>query len=600
MDVKLVEDQQSNLYVAGMFTDSLQLDSQTIVDSIGSFQLFLAKYSPERELLDYIIYYTDYEFRRPLVKQLEVNQQGDLFLAGNFYLGIFDDRGDTLLYTLSSLDEFIVKFDNNLNRQWIHRIGGSNNTDVINKIRAGAQGDLVIGGAMSRQFDYDLSDSIKAINGHNSGSPFIVKYNAMLDLEWVNVLQNSERDVVLDLVMADDGSTYSVTSVTDTISIQTQTDTLEVISKGASDLMMNKWSTTGNLIWTQLIQGSGMETLYNIEIDATGNIYLLMQTNSPEFLIDSVEFTQKNGYDVLVMKFSPEGSLDWMNQIGGTGLDPTRKMFISTDKFLLKGFYSLDLGLNTRDEGISIPVVPGQDFIASYNFDGDLLSASTLTGWTLRTKSDYRITQSAEILVASGITAEETLNPLPSGRISPSSDNTFVLAKYCLPNSVGLQVDSTCLDGQLLLLADPAATSTNFYLVESKQSILEVDSLFLDPGINSVIITHRDENQCPVYEELDLTDNLCTITNSFDWTENADFQIFPSPMQDHLEMTLNPSLNIESISIFDQLGHRIMEQLLENEQRETMNLQVSHLVPGVYYIFFNSKSNTYARKLIKA
>ena len=97
--VKLVEDDQSNLFVAGYFEDSLQLDSQTLVAAMGPFTAFIAKYNETQELIDYRLIYTDYEFERPLVRHLEIDQLGQVYMTGNFYQGLYNSMGDTLLFS---------------------------------------------------------------------------------------------------------------------------------------------------------------------------------------------------------------------------------------------------------------------------------------------------------------------------------------------------------------------------------------------------------------------------------------------------------------------------------------------------------------------
>jgi hypothetical protein len=597
--VKSVEDTDANLFIAGMFTDSLQLDSQSLVVGIGSFQFFVAKFDALQNLIGYQIYYTDYEFERPLVKHLEIDNLGQLYLSGNFYNGLYDTQGDTLLFTVTSLDDFVMKFDNDLQRQWVHRIGGSNNTDAVNKIKVTDQGDLFLAGAMSRTFDYDLLENTFSLAGGNSGSPFLVKYDADLNLQWARVLQSVKRDGVLDIVQASDGSIYTVTQISDTVFVPSTIDTLLLESTGDIDLMVNKWSTAGDILWTQLVQGAGRETFYNAEIDDAGFLYIYLQSNSQTLSIGANDLNQKKGNDLILIKLNADSSIEWTNQMASSSRESQGKLLILEDRFILSGTYSSTLSLNSRDEDIEISVLAGEDYLASYNVDGDLMTVTTLSGNRMSQKTDLRVNHLGQILAAAPINFSTSFYPLPSGIIYPSLPTNSVIAKFCLPILTSLAVDTLCIDGQLALSANPNSVTTNYYLPETDEIFTNQDTFFLSNENPSVIILHFDQNQCPLYEMIDQTGISCSTTPTSDFSQDTEMRIFPNPFTADLELTWTKKIRAQYLFLFNSLGQMVLRQNMNTHNQGEASLKLDHLTEGVYHLHLHTDTGLLTRKLIK-
>lgn len=600
--VQIAEDGQANLFVAGMFKDSLQLDSETLVIGSGPWQVFIAKYDNTQHLVDYTLIYTDYEFMRPLLRQMKIDNQGQLYLVGNFYQGLYDTQGDTLLYTLTSLDDYVIKFNNNLERQWIHQFGGSNNTDFISSISLTDAGEMILAGAMSRTFDYDLTDSVFAITGNNAGSPFIVKYDSDLGLQWVSVLPGAVTayDWVIDAVPAADGGLYSVTRVSDTLLVPVEADTFLVETLGDVDLMVNKWSSSGEIEWTKLIQGTGVESLYNLEIDPAGFIYLFAQFGSPVLKIDTEEINQASGRDLIVAKFSPDGTIEWINQIDANSNDAQRKLFMLQDGFMLTGRYSADLSLRSRGEDLEINITTGEDFIATYHFDGTLLSATSLSGSNLPQKTDIKINESFQILTASSITSNASFNPLPTGTVTPVAGSNYVVAKFCFPIFDDLLIDPTCIEGQTTFTADDLTSSTSYYLTETDEFIADQDTFTVPQGVSSVVVITYDENQCPVYRSIDGLDQVCAVTPVADFDMGQHCTIFPNPFANNVELSWSNSVTLQTIRCFDHLGRVVFNTHIDSAPIANLTLDLSFLPEGLYHLHFETDAGRFTKTLIKS
>ncbi len=75
---------------------------------------------------------------------------------------------------------------------------------------------------------------------------------------------------------------------------------------------------------------------------------------------------------------------------------------------------------------------------------------------------------------------------------------------------------------------------------------------------------------------------------------SAMFKIFPNPTSNLLTIQNQNGLNIDSVSLYDTLGRKVMES---NEATESMD--VSNLTAGVYFIHITTDSGMVIKKVIK-
>ncbi len=104
------------------------------------------------------------------------------------------------------------------------------------------------------------------------------------------------------------------------------------VAKGNLDGLIVKYDPEGNLMWERTWGGSKHEACCGVAILGT-DIYVVGYTNS----------FGAGGYDVVLLKYGPEGNLMWERTWGGTKNEAGRDIFISDDCLYVVG--------NTRSFG---------------------------------------------------------------------------------------------------------------------------------------------------------------------------------------------------------------------------------------------------------
>jgi len=81
---------------------------------------------------------------------------------------------------------------------------------------------------------------------------------------------------------------------------------------GSWDVYLRKYDTSGNVLWTRQIGGSGEDEAYSVAVDGKNNVYVGGQTYGNVFGNRPVNVVT----DSMLMKFTPTGDLLWGKQFG--------------------------------------------------------------------------------------------------------------------------------------------------------------------------------------------------------------------------------------------------------------------------------------------
>ena len=105
--------------------------------------------------------------------------------------------------------------------------------------------------------------------------------------------------------------------------------------KGDWDIWLMKFDKNFNLMWSNLYGGSLTDKITVIRTDNLNNIYCLGFTNSPDIQLASpLENTLSGGFDALIFKLNSSGEMIWSTYIGGSGDESYGLNNQITDRFV--------------------------------------------------------------------------------------------------------------------------------------------------------------------------------------------------------------------------------------------------------------------------
>jgi uncharacterized delta-60 repeat protein len=475
----MVIDSSGNIYVAGYG------DSQTTSNNDG----FLQKYNTAGAM-EWQRYLGGGSSTSTTFSSVALDSSGNIYVAGY-----------TNMQGAGGWDILVAKYNSSGSIQW-QRILGGTSTDQSIGIAVDSSANVYISaytqssGQGNRDFlvakyntsgtlqwQYTLGDSYAQIardivvdssgnfyvTGYNAIGSFpsyqkrfiVTKYNTDGDLQWQKVLYGSSDE---------DGQAIALDS-SDNIYI---TGFSNSTGGGGDDIVVAKYNSSGSVIWQRKLSGSSNEQGNGIEVDSSGNVYVVGYSNSGG----------PGGYSIVIAKYNTSGTIQWQRHLGGSSTDQGRGIVVDNSG----NFYICGNSSSTSTAGFIIARFP--DDGTSTGTYGNLTygdSSSYLTdGAAGLSEGTSSLTQSYP--TSAGLTpATSTLNENAS-TLTPSieaSSSTLTAENY-----IGIS-DGAYTNGQTATIqvtgavddAQSSLTPGQAYYVQDDGTLGESGSVFAGTAV---------------------------------------------------------------------------------------------------------------------
>jgi hypothetical protein len=283
--------------------------------------------------------------------------------SGNVYVtGVFHDQGITMFAandvnsafttgaTGTGFDGYVAKYGPTGTPLWLRRIGGGN-TDATFSIAVDSVGAVFVCGHTQGSFSvFNAAGTAEFTSTMTTTvEGFLVKYDTDGLPKWLRKF--TRLSVYANAVTTDSsGNIYVVGSYNNggvfTASGGTTSATLPTSGESANTFVV-KYDTTGEPLWARALNGVNTNISAGIAVDSTNNIYIT-GTYAGTLVIrnaDNTTFLSSSGpgnqWDVGVVKYSSDGTPQWLRRMGGVGDD--RGLSVSSDNsgnVYVTGFYT--------------------------------------------------------------------------------------------------------------------------------------------------------------------------------------------------------------------------------------------------------------------
>ena len=266
---------------------------------------------------------------------------------GNIYLGGTTNSVDFSAYntfsiTRSGYDIYLMKLNSTGNGIIWSTYYGGDSSDSIQGISIDSIGNIVFSGdTMSSDF------------------PLINEYQATrfgLDI-YVAKLNSTGNGIIFSSIIGGTADDYSFTFTMDTndnlyVAGATFSNDYPVYNEymnftgGGVDAILTKLNSTGNgIVYSTYFGGAGLEGIYGIDVDKSGNVIVVGETQSSDFPIYLELYGDKYSNDAFIAKFNTSGGLIFSTYYGGEGIDSLRDVVLDEEGYAyITGYtYSDDL-----------------------------------------------------------------------------------------------------------------------------------------------------------------------------------------------------------------------------------------------------------------
>ncbi len=326
----LATDSDGNVLAIGV-TNSTDFGGR-INELFGSYDAFVFKVSPAGSLL----------WMRHLggsgdeqADGVAVDALGNVLITGETNSTAFDGRDNS--YHGGESDAFVVEVAPSGSLTRMLYFGGSDR-------------DGGLGIALDRE-DHLLLTGLTASSDfpgrNNSNHPaldvYVIRASRTGVTEWMTYLGGTNNDTGYALVAGEDGSLF--------VSAMTESDDFEGASNpyygGERDALAVKLSPQGDFQWALHIGGTGRERGRGIVLDHEGGMYMTGGTTSPDYS-GAINAHHGGEYDAWITRVTPEGTLDWMMYVGGSGDDWGRGLVLFDATRLVLGGITTSPDLEAR------------------------------------------------------------------------------------------------------------------------------------------------------------------------------------------------------------------------------------------------------------
>ncbi|OQA12056.1 MAG: hypothetical protein BWY67_00543 [Bacteroidetes bacterium ADurb.Bin397] len=273
------------------------------------------------------------------LRSLKLTSDGGYILGGYSGSNISNDKTENCI---GVYDYWIVKTDSMGNVIWNNTIGGSGR-DLLHSVDQTADGGYILGGWSLSNLSGDKTE-----NNIGNDDYWIVKTDETGVIEWQNTIGGNGIDRLNSLTQTSDGGYilggYSSSDISGD-------KTENGVGNGSSDYWIIKTDSLGNIQWQNTIGGSGSDELYSIDQSIDGG-YIMCGLSSSFRFGDKTE-SHIGDYDYWVVKVDNHGSIQWQNNIGGSGADRPGYVIETTDGgFILIGFSNSNISIDKTENCI--------------------------------------------------------------------------------------------------------------------------------------------------------------------------------------------------------------------------------------------------------
>lgn len=242
---RLAVTDDNSIYVTGGYSGTCYLDTEVLLNTYSSEDIFLAKYNSDGEIVwaKRIAWGPDQDRSSGIV----IDDNGNIAMVGFFKDSIFFEN-DTLVCN-GNLDNFFARFDSDGN--FINAIlySGTSTLTRLNEISLSNDNALLLSGFYSETF-YTQTQTLVSAGG---GDIIVIKVDSEGSEQWIRTAGGTSDDRGSNTSTDKYGNIFLTGYISGTVTFDSTglelRNSSPLISKGSNDMFAAKYNKNGNLIW---------------------------------------------------------------------------------------------------------------------------------------------------------------------------------------------------------------------------------------------------------------------------------------------------------------------------------------------------------------
>ncbi len=431
-------DALGNIYVAGLFTGTVDFDPGTGVESItsaGDVDFFVAKYDPSGNFLWVA---NDGNIYDDLIVDLVIDNAGNVFITG--YGELSSSGAETAM--------FIGKLDANGNTLWAWTLSSSDFKLSGSALALDTTGNVHVGGYFYGTVDFDPGTGVSELTSTSQGSSdaFILKLTTDGNFIWVKQFSVFAGNAGIGNLAVDAaGNVYSTGDYWNaSIDLDPGAGVVSGSNAGGADIFVSKLDSNGDYVWGKVI-GDGLHDYgYFIAVDASQQVYLTGFFGGTVDMDPSVgvsELTSAGNRDGYIAKFDDNGDFVWARGFGSIDNDAGARLVLDdTGNIYTTGYFTGTVDFASGAPTQTVTSNGDKDiFVSKMNSNGDYEWVYGIGGTNAETGNSIDVNSTGDIFITGSYsdTVDFDFGSGTSNLTSSGSSDVF-FTKWS-PNSAGME-----------------------------------------------------------------------------------------------------------------------------------------------------------------
>jgi len=515
---------------------------------------------------------------------------GNVYVAGWFSCDTLK-LGSTSLVNAGDNDIFLTKYDANGNVLWARRAGGDN-YDYANSIAVDASGNIYVAGYFESDTARFGSYILLNTGGtDNTADMFLAKYDANGNVLWVRNAAGLGDDKANSVAIDASGNAYVTGSFTSFyLTFGTVMLTNADTTSYTDDIFIAKYTSSGSVAWAKRAGDLGWEEALSVSVDASSNIYIAGNYNSPTISIGTTTLTNidnsGNTDDVFLIKYNTSGNVQWAKSAGGKSYDYANSVVTdATGNIFVGGEFSspfITFGTSTLTNNDSVPGNSYDLFLAKYDASGNPLWAKSTGG-----DGDDAV-MSVDVNTAGNAYITGFFN-------SPGINfGTTVLTNNDTNYYYDIFISKFDAAGNVLWAKSSGGSSDDgaFSIAVDATGNAYVVGGFYSPTMAFGTTTLTDADNTTNTEDLFVA-KLSATSGINEFGNSSDISIFPNPASNSITIETPQKSFIEILNPQGQLIQRI------NTCGNNLTIDVSAFAKGLYFVKIKTEEGFAIEKFVK-
>lgn len=503
---------------------------------------------------------------------------GNIFATGSFDGGSIT-FGTTTLTSSGNYDIYIVKYSADGNVLWAISAGGSGLDDSYD-ICTDDNGNIFITGFFrSESISFGSTTLYNPNAGFGYDCFFIAKYDSNGNALWAKTADGL-GNIDGNSIALDNNGNIVITGFFDSNNATFEPITLINTKALYSDIFIVKYNTDGNVVWAKSAGSDYYDYSSGISTNSNGDIFVTGYFSGPVINFDSAALTNSGNDDVFIAKYDANGNIIWANSAIGTGDDSGAG--ISSDNngnVFLTGFFA--------SESISFGSITltgnGYDNIFVVKYD-----AAGSVGWAKFAGGDYN-DEGMDISVDNSgnvfVVGEFESNTITFGSTTLTNSSVdysdIFIAKY--DNTGNIQWATSVGNNDDDYIGSVATDA--FGKVYVTGSFYSKNITF---GTTTLVNADNTENSTDLFIA-----KLNNVNSIDEQSLHNSSIVYPNPCTNSIKVKNTDNSVAEIVNVWGQQIKRIQ---IENNETP---IDVSDLLPGIYFLKLTGKTGMSVNKIIK-